>query len=104
MGVVKRGRGKPFTLFAAGGQGEDLEARMRYADQVPGTKIGFGYESSGHFEALARVRREAERDAAKPGQSPVTTRWLKPSASQEEPGGSSASGPRSPLCSTGSHL
>ncbi len=64
MAVVKRGRGKPFTLFAPGGQGEDLEARMRYADEVPGTKIGFAYENSGDFEALARVRRQAERDAA----------------------------------------
>jgi dienelactone hydrolase len=64
MGVVKRGRGSPFTLFAPGGQGEDLETRMRYADQVPGTKIGFAYENSGHFEALARFRRQAERDAA----------------------------------------
>jgi hypothetical protein len=59
-----RGHGKPFTLFAPGSQGEGLEARMRYADQVPGTKIGFAYESSGHFEALARTRRQAERDAA----------------------------------------
>ena len=64
MGVVKRGRGKPGTLFAPGGQGEDLETRMRYADQVPGTKIGFAYEDSGHFETLAPIRRQAERDAA----------------------------------------
>jgi hypothetical protein len=64
VGVVKRGRGKPFTLFAPGGQGEDLETRMRYADQVPGTKIGFAYENSGHFEPLARIGRQAERDAA----------------------------------------
>jgi hypothetical protein len=64
MGVVKRGRGKPFTLFAPGGQGEDLETRMRYADQVPGTKIGFAYEGSGYFGTLAPIRRQAERDAA----------------------------------------
>jgi hypothetical protein len=64
MGVVKRGRGKPFTLFAPGGHGEDLETRMRYADQVPGTKIGFAYEDSGHFETLAPIRRQAERDTA----------------------------------------
>ena len=25
---------------------------MRYADEVPGTKIGFAYENSGDFEAL----------------------------------------------------
>jgi hypothetical protein len=64
VSVVKHGRGKPFTLFAPGGQGEDLEAGMRYADQVPGTKVGFAYKSSWHFEALARIRLEAERDAA----------------------------------------
>ena len=64
MGVVRRGHGKPFTLFAPGGQGEDLENRMQYANQVPGTKIGFAYEDSGHFEALARIRRQAEHDAA----------------------------------------
>jgi hypothetical protein len=64
VGVLKRGRGRPFTLFAPGGQGEDLETRMQYADQVKGTKIGFVYEHSGHFEPLAHIRREAERDAA----------------------------------------
>jgi hypothetical protein len=64
VGVVKRGRGRPFTLFAPGGQGEDLETRMQYADQVKGTKIGFAYEKSGHFQPLARTGREADRDAA----------------------------------------
>jgi pimeloyl-ACP methyl ester carboxylesterase len=37
---------------------------MRYADRVPGTKIGFAYGGSGHAEGLARIRRQAERDAA----------------------------------------
>jgi hypothetical protein len=37
---------------------------MRYADRVVGTKIGFAYESSGHFDACAHLRRQAERDAA----------------------------------------
>ena len=64
VGVVKRGRGRPFTLFAPGGQGEDLETRMWYAHQVKGTKIGFAYEDSEYVEPLARIRREAERDAA----------------------------------------
>ena len=62
--MVKRGRGRPFTLFAPGGQGEDLEARMRYADDVAGTKIGFAYEHSEHFAPLAHIPRQAERDAA----------------------------------------
>jgi hypothetical protein len=51
-------------LFAPGGDGENLVQRMRYADQVSGTKIGFAYEQSGHFEACAGIRRQAERDAA----------------------------------------
>jgi hypothetical protein len=37
---------------------------MRYTDRVAGTKIGFAYEQSGHFEGVAGVRRQAERDAA----------------------------------------
>ncbi len=64
MGIVKFGHGQPFTLFVPGGHGEDLETRMRFAGRIPGTKIGFAYESSGYFGALARIRREAERDAA----------------------------------------
>ena len=41
VGVVKRGRGRPLTLFAPGGHGENLDIRMQEADRVPGTKIGF---------------------------------------------------------------
>jgi dienelactone hydrolase len=37
---------------------------MRYTDGVPGTKIGFAYENSGHFAASACILRQAERDAA----------------------------------------
>jgi pimeloyl-ACP methyl ester carboxylesterase len=37
---------------------------MSYADRVAGTKIGFTYEQSGHFDAFTRIRRQAERDAA----------------------------------------
>jgi hypothetical protein len=51
-------------LFVPGGQGENLVDRMRYTDRVAGTKIGFAYEQSGRFEAFARVRRQADRDAA----------------------------------------
>ena len=64
MAVVKQGRGKPVTLFAPGGFGDDLASRMRYASRVAGTKLGFAYEQSGYFEACARIRRQAERDAA----------------------------------------
>ena len=64
MGSVRRGRGRPLTLFAPGGGGENLVDRMRYLDRATGTKIGFAYEQSGHGEALARVRRQADRDAA----------------------------------------
>lgn len=62
--VLKSGRGQPRTLFAPGGEGENLSHRMRYADRVKGTKIGFAYEQSGHFEGFARIRRQADRDAA----------------------------------------
>lgn len=64
MGIVKVGRGKPLTLFAPGGDGDNLAGRMSYADRVKGTKIGFAYEQSGHFESIAQIRRQAERDAA----------------------------------------
>jgi hypothetical protein len=64
MGIVKFGRGKPFTLFAPGGAGDNLAVRMSYAGRVNGTKIGFAYEHSGHFESIARIRRQADRDAA----------------------------------------
>ena len=64
MGTVRLGRGLPLTLCVPGGQGENLVDRIRYTDRVAGTKIGFTYEQSGHFEAVARVRRQAERDAA----------------------------------------
>jgi hypothetical protein len=51
------------TLFVPGGEGENLDRRMRYADRVAGTKIGFAYESSGHFDSVAHRRRQADRDA-----------------------------------------
>jgi hypothetical protein len=61
---LKRGRGRPRTLFAPGGQGDNLLARMRYADRVRGTTVGFAYERSGHFHEVAHIRRQADRDAA----------------------------------------
>jgi len=64
MSIVKLGRGQPFTLFAPGGNGDNLSGRMSYADRVKGTKIGFAYEHSGHFESIAHIRRQADRDAA----------------------------------------
>ncbi len=64
MSVLKLGRGKPLTLFAPGGNGDDLDGRMSYAGRVRGTKIGFAYEGSGHFESVAGIRRQADRDAA----------------------------------------
>ncbi len=64
MSIVKLGRGKPFTVFAPGGNGDNLAGRMSCADGVTGTKIGFAYEHSGHFESIARIRRQADRDAA----------------------------------------
>lgn len=63
-GILKFGRGRPRTVFAPGGDGDNLAGRMSYAQRVAGTKIGFPYEHSGHFEDFARIRRQAERDAA----------------------------------------
>jgi hypothetical protein len=63
VGVVEHGRGEPRTLFAPGGDGENLPHRMRYLERVAGTTIGFAYEHSGHFDACAGLRRQAERDA-----------------------------------------
>ena len=62
--TVRVGRGRPVTVFAPGGQGDNLAGRMRYAEGVRGTKIGFVYEQSGHFDAVRHIRRKAERDAA----------------------------------------
>jgi hypothetical protein len=64
VGTVRLGSGRPLTLFAPGGEGDSLVGRMRYADRVAGTKVGFAYEQSGHFESFASVRRQADRDAA----------------------------------------
>ena len=64
VGILERGSGRPFTLFAPGGRGAHLDRRMRYADKVPGTKVGFAYEASRHFEAIRRIRRQADRDAS----------------------------------------
>ena len=64
MSLLKRGRGHPLTLFAPGGDGDNLAGRMSYADRVKGTKIGFAYGQSAHSETTARIRRQADRDAA----------------------------------------
>lgn len=52
------------TLIAPGGIGDDLAGRMSYADRVNGTKVGFAYGQSGHFDSIARIRRQADRDSA----------------------------------------
>jgi hypothetical protein len=61
--VVEIGLGEPRTLFAPGGMGEHLTERMRFVERAAGTKVGFVYEQSGHFDACAGLRRQAERDA-----------------------------------------
>lgn len=63
-GILKQGRGNPRTLFAPGGEGDELATRMRFAHRVKGTRIGFAYEGSGHFEEVRHLRRQADRDAA----------------------------------------
>lgn len=37
---------------------------MSYADRVIGAKIGFAYEQSGHFDSIATIRRQTDRDPA----------------------------------------
>lgn len=64
MALLKTGRGQPVTLFAPGGDGDHLSQRMSYADRVRGTKVGFAYEQSDYFDAVAGIRRQADRDAA----------------------------------------
>ena len=103
MGTVRRGRGRPLTLFVPGGEGENLVDRMRYTDRVAGTKIGFAYEQSGHFEAFARVRRQADRDAAEVravASEHQVTRAVGFSEARER---SSARSPKAPTCLHASH-
>ena len=65
--VIRRGRGRPVTLIAPGGNTDGVrraETVQAYGAGVAGTKVSFDYQHSGHFASFARIRREAERDAA----------------------------------------
>jgi pimeloyl-ACP methyl ester carboxylesterase len=54
------------TVIAPGGRTGERRAEsvQAFAAGVDGTKISFDYQHSGHFDRLASIRREAERDAA----------------------------------------
>ena len=103
MGTVRRGRGRPLTLFVPGGEGENLVDRMRYTDRVAGTKIGFAYEQSGHFEAFARVAAKPTATPPKSVLSPASTKSHEPSGSPGEPERSSALSPKAPTCLNALH-
>jgi hypothetical protein len=60
--VLISGRGKPVTIIARGGSSRASDA-LRYYQAVCGRRVSFDYEESGHFESVAKRRREAERDA-----------------------------------------
>lgn len=67
MSVVRRGRGRPVTVFAPGGPGhgaavEVIQAWVRSL-ALGGTRLFFQYERSGHFEFARSIRRQADRDA-----------------------------------------
>lgn len=64
MSVVRRGRGRPVTVFAPG-EGRSVEVTESWVRglRVRGTRLFFEYERSGHFELTRGIRRQADRDA-----------------------------------------
>jgi len=63
MSVARKGRGHPVTVFAPG-HGRAVEVTEDWVrGLVPGTKLFFEYERSGHFERTREIRRKADRDA-----------------------------------------
>src|SRR5688500_11048003 len=64
MGVARRGRGRPVTVFAPG-HGRAVEVTQQWVGGlgIKGTRLFFEYEHSGHFESAKAIRRQADRDA-----------------------------------------
>jgi hypothetical protein len=60
--VLKSGRGQPVTVVARGA-GHRASDALDLGDGVHGLCVSFDYEESGYFESVAKLRREAERDA-----------------------------------------
>lgn len=64
MSVVRKGRGRPVTLFAPGhGRAVDVTEQWVRGLGFTGTRLFFEYERSGHFESTRGIRRQADRDA-----------------------------------------
>ena len=53
MGVVTGGSGSPVTFFAPVGEEKNLVERMRCADRLAGTTIGFARDSARAVYELA---------------------------------------------------
>lgn len=64
MGVARKGRGQPVTVFAPGhGRAVDVTQEWIRGLGIEGTRLFFEYEHSGHFDETRGVRRQADRDA-----------------------------------------
>jgi hypothetical protein len=64
MTVVRRGRGRPGTVFAPGhGRAVDVTEEWVRCLRLPGTRLFFEYERSGNFDSTRGIRRKADRDA-----------------------------------------
>jgi pimeloyl-ACP methyl ester carboxylesterase len=66
MSVVRKGRGRPVTVFA-GGEGRSVPEVERLSRGVKGSSVFFEYERSGHGELIQGIRRQADRDALELG-------------------------------------
>ena len=62
MTVLGSGRGLPVTIIARGESARADEA-LGYGRGVHGRHVSFDYEESGYFASVAKLRRQAERDA-----------------------------------------
>jgi hypothetical protein len=64
MSVVRKGRGRPVTVFAPGhGRAVEVTESWVRGLGIKGTRLFFEYERSGHFELTRGIRRKADRDA-----------------------------------------
>ena len=64
MGVARKGRGMPVTVFAPG-HGRAVEVTQEWVRGlgIEGTRLFFEFEHSGFFDHTRGVRRRADRDA-----------------------------------------
>lgn len=64
MSAVRRGRGRPVTVFAPG-HGRSVEVSEQWVKGlgIKGTRLFFEYERSGYLDLPRGIRRQADRDA-----------------------------------------